>query len=961
MSFDRYVKDDSLIIKDATAVDIGRLLSFLQSNTHIIRLSLKNCNVGSEVVEELTEPTTLNLLCNKIGDGVTRGLAKLELYTPSSLMSGYVDNRYTVSTKAVKKLAQLKNLTSLDLSSNKIDYEGVKELAQLKNLTSLNLSGNRIDDKGVKELTKLANLTSLSLVDCGIGYKDIGELAQLKNLTSLNLSSDKVSDKGVKELAKLANLTSLSLISCLISVRGVKELAKFTNLTSLNLSGNRIDDKGLKALTKSSCLKNLKKLRLGEIEIGIEGIESLAEIKNSGVKLIHSLKEISHRIFCDFLLKPRPHNQVTYKKGVKKMIFNVAQHDNSGKIVKHILTQPNKYHFLINSQDEQGHTLSHFYTHSPEMQEFLFKHGLIPEKEPELERDAELQGILRNRQSVHARAANKETCFFTAKLVKSINANENELKQAATSYMENVPKLLKQYQNDQMKVKLLGLTKDGKRLVMEQVLRKNAAVPDDKEFIEITFKKVEEVLKQKYLSKDQEGEYIEEMSRGKLQYDYTRDNAKVTIPESIGYIKLLIDRFTIPLMARKELLVTLVNQNPGLVQQKLSRIKSELGNDNVSQKQITNRAEFHKLLNDVDADKVNKLFEEISGFNIEETWKEQKEFVLLQEIYEAATTYISRNTGENINACIQGTWSHIINSVSQIDLNLREQCDQYLEKERKLEKQQNSITEENITPFVENLAGKLIQYAKDNPEFGENLVDDFMMSGVHYEEPKKISLGQQKVLAKINQEFTASIQEFLPNYDRSIPKVDEYVIIINELCKVKAMQDFVQGKSVDNDQVTEQSNKTTSIQIEEESNDRSQPLTQSSIASSDDIRNQIQEKNDEQRIGVQSVCNGLSGSTQTKFKSTSSKAYAIEIGCGMIIGVAIAYLAGAAALTSVATVIAVLLVAAVIGALVGYGISKFCEKVSEEKRENSDISTCAAVKSVLFGAFATGYSKTLQF
>lgn len=81
----------------------------------------------------------------------------------------------------------------------------------------------------------------------------------------------------------------------------------------------------------------------------------------------------------------------------------------------------------------------------------------------------------------------------------------------------------------------------------------------------------------------------------------------------------------------------------------------------------------------------------------------------------------------------------------------------------------------------------------------------------------------------------------------------------------------------------------------------------------------------------------------------------------MIIGVAIAYLAGAAALTSVATVIAVLLVAAVIGALVGYGISKFCEKVSEEKRENSDISTCAAVKSVLFGAFATGYSKTLQF
>ncbi|WP_341822321.1 hypothetical protein [Wolbachia endosymbiont (group A) of Clivina fossor] len=30
----------------------------------------------------------------------------------------------------------------------------------------------------------------------------------------------------------------------------------------------------------------------------------------------------------------------------------------------------------------------------------------------------------------------------------------------------------------------------------------------------------------------------------------------------------------------------------------------------------------------------------------------------------------------------------------------------------------------------------------------------------------------------------------MPDYDRSIPKVDEYVIIIDELCKVKAVQDF---------------------------------------------------------------------------------------------------------------------------------------------------------------------------
>ncbi|WP_264711384.1 leucine-rich repeat domain-containing protein [Wolbachia endosymbiont (group A) of Andrena haemorrhoa] len=899
MSFDRYVTDDSLIIKNATTVDIGRLLSFLQSNTHIIRLSLKNCNVGSEVVEELTEPTRLNLLCNKIGDRVTGGLAKLGLYTPSSLMSGYIDNRYTISTKAVKKLAQLKNLTSLDLSGNKIDdegakelaklanltsldlssnkigYEGVKELAQLKNLTSLNLSGNKIGSEGVKELTKLANLTSLSLVNCGIGYKDIGELAQLKNLTSLNLSSDKVSDKGVKELAKLANLTSLSLISCLISVKGVKELAQFTNLTSLdlsgneigsedvkelaklthltslslagcgigckgigelaqftnltsldlsgneigsedvkelaklthltslslagcgigckgigelakfanltslNLSGNKIDDEGLKALTKSSCLKNLKKLCLGEIKIGIEGIESLAEIKNSGVKLIHSLKEMSHRIFCDFLLKPRPHNQVPYKKGVKKMVFNVAQHDNSGKIVKHILTQPNKYRFLINSQDKQGRTLSHFYTHSPEMQEFLFKHGFIPEKEPELERDAELQGILRDRQSVHTPAAVKQTRFITKSLVESINASENELKQAATFYMENVPKLLERYQSDSVRVGLLSLTKGEKKSVMEKTLLKNQAVPNDEEFIRITVSKASEVLEKKYLGKDPNGEYIQEISKTKLQYDYDRGDAKVTIPECIGCIKLLIDGFSIPLKESKELLVTLANQNPELVKQKLSKIRLELGNNNVSQEQITNRTEFYKLLNNVDGSKVDKLFKEISGLNIEEIWREQKEFVLLKQIYVAATTY-----GKDDDACTQGTWSQIINSVREISSEISDQLTQSLDKEREQEKQRNSITAENIVPFVEDLAKELIQYVEGNLELKDALLG-FAVASTNINEPKEITFKEQKIFAMISQKFCKDIKKYLPNYDRNIPKEDEYKIIIEKLPEVK--------------------------------------------------------------------------------------------------------------------------------------------------------------------------------
>jgi len=76
------------------------------------------------------------------------------------------------------------------------------------------------------------------------------------------------------------------------------------------------------------------------------------------------------------------------------------------------------------------------------------------------------------------------------------------------------------------------------------------------------------------------------------------------------------------------------------------------------------------------------------------------------------------------------------------------------------------------------------------------------------------------------------------------------------------------------------------------------------------------------------------------------------IGSGVAILVGIAYLAGATTLTPVGAV-AVFLAAAAVGALVGYGIGKFCEKVSEEKQKNPDMSTWTAAKSVLCGVFAT--------
>ncbi len=115
-----------------------------------------------------------------------------------------------------------------------------------------------------------------------------------------------------------------------------------------------------------------------------------------------------------------------------------------------------------------------------------------------------------------------------------------------------------------------------------------------------------------------------------------------------------------------------------------------------------------------------------------------KEFILLKQIYIAATTY-----GENSSACIQGTWSQIIGSINEISSEVVAQYDRYLEEEQRREMQKDAITEENINPFLEGLANKLIQHVELNPELKETL-EDFVVCTVDIDKPEEITFNSKK-------------------------------------------------------------------------------------------------------------------------------------------------------------------------------------------------------------------------
>uniref|UniRef100_A0AAU7YL73 Ankyrin repeat domain protein n=1 Tax=Wolbachia endosymbiont of Oeneis ivallda TaxID=3171168 RepID=A0AAU7YL73_9RICK len=577
----------------------------------------------------------------------------------------------------------------------------------------------------------------------------------------------------------------------------IEDFIKSANLEEtqhLDLNWCEIDDRVIKALLeKSHTLKKFKRLLLMDHRLSAKGIEDLAQLEHSfknrkekfNVEHVQFYSSDECKAFYDFLkneYKNQSSNTVN-ADSIKKMIFDIARSDNTGNWVKYILEQSEKYPFLINSRNEQNENILLFYNHSPEMKKFLFNHGLIPEEERNQRRDDE--HIVQDNQSVHANSIVKRINFFAKKLVESTKDNKKQLKQAADSYLKSIEQL-KQYQNDPVRLKLLNLTDNEKRIVMEKTLNSHD-VPDDKGFIKTVIDKAKQTLEQKYLRKNSRNEYGQGYPTQGLQYDHTKDDAKITIPESIGRIKLLIDNFSIPLQEKKELLVTLMEQNPGLVRKKLPIIRKEFGNSDILNKVRFQKTELYMLLNSIDdSKKIDKLFKEISSLGIEKVWREQKEFILLKQIYIAATTY-----GKDQSACTQGTWSQIISSINEISSEIVAQYDRYLEEEQKLEAQKISITEGNIKPFIEDLANKLIQHVELYPELKKTL-EDFAVLNSNINNPEEMTFTEQKILTEINKYFSENIKVFLPNYNRNIPNRAEYNLIINGLSEVAVLQNFVQ-------------------------------------------------------------------------------------------------------------------------------------------------------------------------
>jgi len=178
----------------------------------------------------------------------------------------------------------LKQITSLDLSHNKIGDAGARAIAEnLKQITSLSLWNNKIGDAGARAIAEnLKQITSLDLWNNQIGDAGARAIAEnLTQITSLSLWNNQIGDKAVAAIGQhLTGLVTLDLKSNQ-RITTVAPLAHLP-LSMLNIAETSVAD-----------LSPLKSRILAGIPVKWEKYGSRPGIYVGGCPLTHPSTEIA--------------------------------------------------------------------------------------------------------------------------------------------------------------------------------------------------------------------------------------------------------------------------------------------------------------------------------------------------------------------------------------------------------------------------------------------------------------------------------------------------------------------------------------------------------------------------------------------------------------------------------------------------------------------------------------------
>jgi Leucine-rich repeat (LRR) protein len=222
----------------------------------VIAVSLENKAVTDEEIANLRAWKSIRMLnlknCDKITDAALPYIAQLTELTELNLSGTAIKGDGLVHLKG------LLDLTSLELPDARMSVKQVTPLSGLKELDHFRVSLPLDTNPALKFLCGFPKLRDIDLLEFKITNRQMAQIARLHGLERLTVVSDRFGDRGLSYVKDLKKLQELRLFGTAISDAGMKSLGEMIGLKVLELSGNRLTDNGLVNLRLLTELERLK-------------------------------------------------------------------------------------------------------------------------------------------------------------------------------------------------------------------------------------------------------------------------------------------------------------------------------------------------------------------------------------------------------------------------------------------------------------------------------------------------------------------------------------------------------------------------------------------------------------------------------------------------------------------------------------------------------------------------------
>ncbi|WP_375326628.1 hypothetical protein [Candidatus Tisiphia endosymbiont of Nemotelus uliginosus] len=316
------------------------------------------------------------------------------------------------------------------------------------------------------------------------------------------------------------------------------------------------------------------------------------------------------------------------------------------KVVKYILERPVEFPVILSyTYLGSPYTLMKYYNNDLEMMLYLFRKGYTPI--PISDQQTVLQQIANDAQNSHDKNIIKKRDWVLEQLVR---IPHHEIQDLIGNFSEEISEKL--LLNNQILLKTLISTSLGirKEFFTEAIHKSSGATlkkfqelitGSPNHYIKYIVETAINSLNKTYLEKDLGTGQYKGHAASTLAYWPPGDNVmqSISTPVLLAIIKKYFIQRSASFNEKKELLVTLYNNNYSLVSDNIDKIIKILGSDDVTAAILSNRSKFYNILGALPENMVDVLFETVSGNDINYAFQLEQLFKLCTAICSAEISY----------------------------------------------------------------------------------------------------------------------------------------------------------------------------------------------------------------------------------------------------------------------------------------------------------------------------------